>query len=794
MLESVSYGTNFGGRMPAIDRKTGRELYEFGPFRVDAEREMLLRADDPVPLPPKAFQVLLVLIRGNQEVVTKDDLMKEVWPDTFVEETNLSRNIFLLRKALGESPQDHRYILTVPGRGYRLAESVRLIPEQEVSIVAASQTRVEVLVKESRSGRWLAISAVVAVLVIIGCGGFWFLRQRSPALREKDTVVLADFANSTGEPIFDATLRQGLAVQLAQSPYLSLVSDQRIQHALRLMGQSAGAHLAADIARDVCVRTGGAAVLEGSIAKLGSQYVLGLRATDCRNGEVLDEEQAQAARREDVINVLGQITGRLRNRLGESRAIVDKHNTPLAEATTPSLEALRAYSLGWKAGFGPAGPGEAVPFLKKAIQLDPNFAIAYARLGRVYADLGESALSLENFRKAYELKDRTTDPERFFIELTYDLNATGNLEKARQTGELWSQMYPHGERPFGFLSFIYQDLGRYDKSIQMGKAAVEIDRDSVPAYANLAWAYIFSNDLNNAEATIRRASEQKLEFPDLYILLYDIAFLKEDAAGMKHAVEMAEGKLEPEHWIMARESCVLAYRGHAQEARARSRRAIQLAEQAGQPERAALYQVAMASREALFGKNLEAKAAAQAGLNRSKDRDVQYGAAFALAIAGEEARAVAIMRDLETRYPEDTLVRSSYLPTLRAIVAENHGRPAKALEELEAETPYDFGIAGSWAGFFGDMYPVYVRGLAYLAMHNGKDAAVEFQKIVDHRGVVGSDPVGALAQLQLGRAYAVAGEGARAKSAYQEFLRSWSDADRDLPILKAARAEYSSRF
>jgi len=781
--------------MPPSENGTGREFYEFGPFRVDVEREILLRSDDPVALPPKAFQVLLVLIRHNQEMVTKDDLMKEVWPDTFVEETNLSRNIFLLRKALGESPQDHRYILTVPGRGYRLAESVRLIPDREVSIIAASQTRLQVQVDESKPRHWRIAALTAAVLLVIASGTFWFLRHRAPAFTGKETVVLADFANSTRDPVFDATLRQGLSVQLAQSPNMSLISDERIRHILQLMGRPLDdVHLSPDLARDVCVRTGSTAVLEGSIANLGSQYVLGLRATDCRNGNVLDEEQAQAARKEDVINALSQISGRLRIKLGESLATIDQHNTPLAEATTPSLEALRAYSLGWKATFGPAGPGEAIPFFQRAVQLDPNFAIAYAMLGRVYADIGETALSIENTTKAYRLQVRVSDPERFFIRTNYELLVTGNLEKAREIGELWGQTYPRDERPFGFLSFVYQDLGKYDKSIEAGKAALEIDADFVPAYANLAWAYIFSNNLNDAEETIRRASERKLEFPDLYILLYDIAFLRNDPEGMRHAVEMADGKMESEHWILARQACVLAFSGRAQDARRASHRAIQIAQQAGQPERAALYQVASATREALFGHESEATAAALAGIHGSKSRDVEYGAAFALAFAGDEGRVLAIVKDLENHYPEDTFVRFSYLPTLRAIVAENHGNPSQALQELESEAPYDAAITGSWAGFFGEMYPVYVRGLAYLALHKGNEAANEFQKIIAHRGVVGSDPVGALAQLELARSYVVAGDKTKAKSAYEDFLKLWNHADRDLPILRTAEAEYSLKF
>lgn len=772
------------------ETKAGRELYELGPFRVDAEREVLLRAGTPVPLAPKAFQVLLVLIRHNQQVVTKDDLLTEVWPGTFVEEANLSRNIFLLRKALGESPQDHRYVLTVPGRGYRLAENVRLVPEQAMSIVAATHSKIQVQTKESN--RLLMIVLVAMCLVAAAALAFWLQLHRKPTLSEKDTVVLSDFANSTGDSVFDASLRQGLSVQLKQSPYLSLVSDEKIQQTLQLMRQPAAVQLTPQIARDVCQRNGAAAVLEGSISPLGNEYVVGLRATNCLTGEVLDEEQAQASKKEDVLNILSEIARKFRTKVGESLATIQNHNIPLAEATTPSLEALRAYSLGWKSTFGASGPAEALPFFKRAIEIDPNFASAYAMLGRIYADLGESSLASENLTKAYELRDRTSDPERFFIVFNYEMQVTGNLEKARQAGELWAQTYPRDKGPLGLLSFLYQELGNYDRSIQAGKAAVNLDPDFVPGYANLAWAYVLSDRLKEAEETVRLVSTRNLEFPDLYILLYDIAFLRGDSAGMEHAVGLAQGKSGGEHWIDARRACVLAYSGHVRDARTVTRRAVQLAEQSGQPERAALYLAGAATREALFGNSADARRSALAALSLSSDRDVEYGAAFALARIGEEARVTAIMDDLKNRYPNDTFVKFSYLPTLRAILSIHQNVPRAAIEGLEAELPYDMGIAGSWPGFFGDMYPIFVRGEAYLALHQGREAVTEFQKIVSHRGIVASDPVGALAYLQLARAYRMAGDPRLERSSYDQFSRLWKDADNDTPVFVQARTEIAT--
>ena len=772
------------------DAKAGKELYEFGPFRVDAEREILLCAGEPVALPPKTFQVLLVLIRHNKEIVTKDDLMKEVWPDTFVEEANLSRNVFLLRKALGESPQDHRYILTVPGRGYRLAENVRVVPGGEMSIVSATHSKLQVQVKESARWPWM-VAASVLVFAVIG-GALWLTRHRPPTITAKDTVILADFANSTADPVFNATLRQGLSVQLQQSPYLSLISEERIQHTLQLMGQPQGAPLRPEFQRGACERTGSAAVIEGSIASLGSAFVLGLRAKDCRTGDVIEEEQAQAARKEDVLNVLSLIAGKFRQRLGESITMVQKHGTPLPEATTPSLEALHAYSLGWNSVFGPSGEAEALPYFKRAVEIDPNFASAYAMLGRIYMTLGESALSTENLTKAYQLRDRTTDPERYFIVSNYEWQVNGNLEKTRQTLELWAETYPRDNAPFVLISYLYQLLGKNGKSAEAGEKAVQLDPDSVPAYANLAWAYVLDDKLPQAEDTIRRANERKLEFPDLYILLYDIAFLKSDEAGMQHAVAMAEGKSGAEHWITQRQSCVLAYLGQFEKARSTSRRAAQLAQQAGQNERAALYLAAIATREALVGNRAEASRWARGALQLSDNRDVEYGAAFAFAFIGEENRVLPIISNLEKRFPEDTEARFVYVPTLRAILAENHRNFAEAIEQLELEAPYDLGIPGTWAGFFGDMYPVYVRGLAYLGMRQPQEAAIQFQKIIDHRGIVASDPIGAAARLQLARAHKLAGDKTKAKSAYQDFLVLWKNADVDLRLLTSARGEYAS--
>jgi eukaryotic-like serine/threonine-protein kinase len=743
-----------------------KELYEFGPFRVDPERETLLREGEPVALTPKTFQILLVLIRHNEEVVTKDDLMKAVWPDTFVEEANLSRNISMLRKALGETAQDHRYIVTVPGQGYRLVENVHLIPDQEVNIVAATHSIVHVDVKESRPWPWRWLAVGVVILLVVGVG-MWrrFLAHRQTVLGPRDTVVLADFANSTGDPVFDETLREGLAIELEQSPFLSFISDQRIRHMLPLMGHPADARITAEIARGVCERTGSAAALEGSIAPLGSQYVLELRAKSCRSGDVLDQEQVQVAKKEDVLNALGQISSRFRERLGESLTTIQEHNTPLDEATTPSLEALEAFSMGWKLHMT---SGTGMPFLQRAVEIDPNFALAYSMLGRAYADVEEGDLSVASSTRAWQLRDHASDREKFVIDANYAILATGNLEAARQTPEAWSQMYPRDASPHVMLSgYPNKAAGRFEEAIAEGRKAIELDPDFAIAYFNIAVNNVYLNRLDEAENVLRRAAGRGLEIDEVLMLEYDIAFLRGDRAGMERVAARARQRSRGETWISNKEAFALAYAGHLQRARVMSRRAVDHARQEAMPERGVTWEAAAAIREALFGNGAEATTRALAAFALSKDREVEYCAAYAMALSGETSQAQGMADDLARRFPENTVVRFIYLPVLRAQLALDHGDAAKAIEELQAAAPYEVGAARD---FCGALHPVYVRGEAYLVMAKGQLAAAEFQKIRDHRGVVGSEPVGALSQLWLGRAWALAGEKGKAMSAYEDFF------------------------
>jgi tetratricopeptide (TPR) repeat protein len=642
--------------------------------------------------------------------------------------------------------------------------------------------------------RWKMIVPAAAALLAFSVAGYFYF-HRAPKLTDRDTIVLADFTNTTGDPVFDGTLRQGLAIQLEQSPFLSLVSDEAIQKTLGLMGQKADARLTPQLAREICERTAGAAVLEGSIASLGSQYVVGLRAKRCRTGDVLDEEQVQAAKKEDVLNALSRIASTFRGRVGESLATIKAHDTPLEEATTPSLEALRAYSAGSKHLTSDHDVAAGVPLFKEAIDKDPKFAMAHASLGFAYGLLGQPALSAESNKTAYELRDRASDREKFFITATYELQVTGNLEKALQTCELWLHTYPREKGPHGLLgAFLYPTFGQYEKGAEVARQLVEIDPNFAIAYLQLAFNEQFAGHLGEAENALQRASDRKLEIPELLIQRYDIAFLKGDQAGMDREVAQGQKESGAEDMIADREAFVWAYSGHLEKAKSMAQRAADLNQQPDQRGRRALIEIGPGLWDAFFGNVSAARRRATAAADLSTDRDVEYGAAFALALSGEPSRSRALATDLDTRFPEDSAVQFIYLPTIRALLAlndySNVRGPSKAIELLQLARPYDRGIPPSMAPMFiGPLYTIYVRGLAYLAAHEAAEAASEFQKILDQRSIVVSDPIGALAHLQLGRALVLSGNTTRAKTAYQDFLTLWKDADPDIPIFRQARAE-----
>jgi len=667
---------------------------------------------------------------------------------------------------------------------------------------AEMRTDLQRLKRDSESGRiavaeapaapvaklWKIAVPVLLVALLVAGGLYYRSHRQSTRLTDKDTIVLSDFDNKAGDSVFDETLKQGLSVQLEQSPFLSLISERRVIETLKLMGRSPGERLTPEVTREVCQRTGSKAMLTGSIAGLGSQYVIGLRAVNCNTGEVLAEAQEQAAGKETVLKALGNAAISLRGKLGESFISVQKYDTPLEEATTPSLEALKAYSLGietWSA----KGDTAALPFFKRAVELDPNFAMAYAQLSVLYHDLNEIAGAAGNGRKAFDLREKVSERERFWIESGYYNFATEELEKGAQTDELWQQTYPRDAMPYTELGFVSYTLGNWEKALEEWRVAMRLDPNNGLLYYLLSLAYMSLNRLDEAEAVFEQAEERKLENEQLLQSRYFLAFLKDDTAQMAQLVAAAMGKPGAEDLLLAAQADTEGWHGRLKNAHELTGQAMDSAQHNDAKETAAGYQAEAALREVESGNREEARAEANAALKLAPNRDVRAMAALALARAGDTARAEKLTTELDKTFPLDTLVQRYWLPTIRAGIALERKEPNRAIELLKVASTIEFSSAT--ADLTIVLCPVYLRGEAYLMLHDGNRATAEFQKFIDHRGVVVNFPWGALARLGLARAYAMQGDTAKAKTAYQDFLTLWKDADPDIPILKEAKAEYA---
>ena len=637
---------------------------------------------------------------------------------------------------------------------------------------------------------WKVLVPAALMLVAAAIGGTLYFRSRQAMARltDKDTVVLSDFDNRTGDSVFDDTLKQGLSVQLEQSPFLALVSEQRVNETLKLMGRPAGDRLTPEVTREVCQRTGSKAMLTGSIAGLGSQYVIGLKAVNCNTGDLLAEAQEQAAGKEAVLKALDVAAFSLRSKLGESLSSVQKYATPVEEATTPSLEALKAYSLGVKTGYTKEATA-ALPFFKRAVELDPNFAMAYVWMSTFYWTFNQAGRGAEYARKAYDLREKVSERERLSIEGNYYQSATGELEKAAQTFELWQQTYPRDYFPYRRLGVISAFLGNCEKAAEEFRDALRLEPNSGLNYADLGIVYIYLNRLNEAEAVFKQAEERKLEHELLLRNSYKLAFLRGNAPQMAQWASAAMGKPGSEDLLLAMQADTEGWYGKLKNAHELTGRAMDSAQHNDAKERAAAYQAAAAVREAEAGNREQARAEANAALKLAANRDVRALAALALARAGDTAGAEKLAAELDKAFPLDTLVRRYWLPTIRAGVALERNDPNRAIELLKVASTVELGTPIANLTIF--LCPVYLLGEAYLMLHDGNRAAAEFQKFIDHRGLVANFPWGALARLGLARAYAMQGDTAKARTAYQDFLTLWKDADPDVPILKEAKAEYA---
>jgi eukaryotic-like serine/threonine-protein kinase len=829
-----------------------KEMYQFGPFSLDPAERVVSRDGTPLSLTPKVFDTLVYLVRNHGRLLTKDELLKEVWPDTFVEEVNLAVNVSTLRKMLGESPQDGRYIVTVPGRGYRFVAAVQkvttekgsersaisgngLVASSEVdlgttehgfqerdlqkssgadySVAAAIRTDLQQLNSDTVPGRsrvapnakitsfgmrWIVAILVVLAIAVLGSRGYFHL-HRKPKLTEKDTVVLADFANSMGDPVFDDTLKTALSVSLNQSPFLNVVSDNRVVTTLKLMMRPANSPLTPEVARELCQRAGSKAYISGSIARLGSQYVLGLKAVDCQSGDVLAQEQVTAAAKEKVLDALGSAASRLRGELGESLATVQKFDVPFYGATTSSLEALKAYSVGLMQD-KQKGSSAALPYFQRAIELDPNFAMGYEEVAGDYSALGEMERGSEYYAKAFQLREHASEPERLSIAAFYYENVTGELEKAAQPYREGIVSYPRHFEWHANLGNVYAQQGHYERAAEEHRENLRLEPDNVGLYDNLSNSLLALQRFDEAQKIVEQAQARKLDDVDLRDVLYALAFLRTDSPAMAERQQWFEGKPE-ENIGFSLASDTEAYAGHLGRARELTKRSVDSAIRADSKETAALWDEIAAQREAAFGNLTDAENAAVEGLKLSPTSPgTAAEGALAFAMAGDAARAESLAEELNTRFPLHTQMQSLWLTAIRAQLALNRKNPALALSTLQLASAIEFAQI-TFVANLSCLYPTYIRGQAYLAARQGAQAAAEFQKILDHSGIVWNCWTGALARLGVARANALQArttQGAdadaarvRALTAYKDFLALWKGADPDIPILKQAKAEYA---
>jgi len=816
-----------------------QKLLRFGVFELNLDTLEVRKSGAAVKLPPQPFKLLVLLASHAGQIVTREEIEAQLWGDeTHVDfEHGVNKCIKQIRNVLGDNADQPIYIETLPRQGYRFLAPVvsktiaapgpRVVESQsgergrppavtgglaglpatvggatapaiavpQADTVSSPQVKASSYIPDRRfhlpRRRMLWIGSALLVLAC-AAGGVFYWRAHRPALTDKDTIVLADFDNKTGDAVFDDTLKQALAMQLEQSPFLTLIPENRVSRTLKLMDRPADDRLTPEVTREVCQRTGSAVMVMGSIAPLTGGYVIGLKATECSSGEVLADTLTEAKDRDHVLKALGTAAQDLRSKLGESLASVQKDSTPLEEATTPSLEALKAYSLGQKTLFA-RGETAALPLYQRAVELDPGFARAYAVMAGCYSDLNEAGRAAENARKAYDLRSTVSERERFYIEETYYIFATGELDKAEAVTELWKQTYPRDGRPYMSLGYISSSLGNWEKALQNAQEALRLDPSYGVIYYNVGNDYMALNRLEDSEAVFKQAEQHQMQAEDLLFERYQLAFLQGDTARMAQLSAAARGKPGAEDQLLILQANTAAWHGKLKDARALTLQAMQSAQRNDGRETAATYQAAAALYELKLGNADRARADVKAALKLAPNRDVRVIAALTLAQTGDIAAAEKLTAQLAANYPQDTLVQKYWLPTIRAGIALQRKDPNRAIELLQTTAPLELGTPTAVNVY---LCPIYLRGEAYLMLHDGNAAAAEFRKFVDHYGIVVNFPWGALARLALARAYALDAQNHsaardQARAACKDFLALWKDADPDISIYRQAQAEYA---
>jgi len=776
-----------------MQRQSGGRIVRFGSFEVDLQEGKLTKAGIRIRLQAQPLQILALLLDRPGQLVTRDEIRQKLWSqDTFVEfDDALNTAVRKLRTALNDSADNPRFLETIPRRGYRFVAPVAWTPEP--TTVIPNTPRV-------RPHPYLYLLLVAAlILAVAAVAAFRHFHRPVFAITPRDTIVLADFANTTGDPVFDDTLQTALNVSLRQSPFLNLLSGSEVAKTLQQMTRPASTKLTPEVARELCQRAGSKAYLAGSIGSLGSEYVLGLKAANCQNGDMLAQELVTAASKEKVLDALGGAASKLRGELGESLATVQKFDVPLVQATTSSLEALQALSMGRKAS-DEKGPAAALPFDQHAIALDPNFAMAYRAVGIDYTNLSEMGRAGEYFTKAFQLREHASEREKLTINAEYYSYATAELDKGAQTFQEEIEIYPRDEAAYVNLGLVYAAEGQYEKATEITRQGARLAPDAVSEYENLANYSLALQRFDDTRQVIHEAQARKIDDFILHNALYALAFLAADSAAMAEQQQWFAGKPEFENVGIALASDTDAHDGHVAKARELIKRAVRSAVQADNKENGAVYLAIAAQREAAFGNTEQARQLAAEALKLAPaSQGAESEAALAFALAGDTARAESLAQHLKKRFPLDTQMQSLWLPAIQAQLALDKRKPDVALNVLQAHSPIEFGQI-PFVNNISCLYTVYVRGEAYLAAGQGNAAATEFQKILDHGGIVWNCWTGALAHLGVARANALqsrtspaAGDAARlrALAAYKDFLTLWKDADPDVPILKQAKAEYA---
>jgi DNA-binding winged helix-turn-helix (wHTH) protein/tetratricopeptide (TPR) repeat protein len=769
-------------------------MASFPPFRLDLVNQCLWRDGTRISLMPKPFAVLTYLVEHAGRLVTHEELLAAIWPDTFVQPEVLRRYILEIRRVLGDNAETPRFIQTFPKRGYQFIAPIRRDEPAEGVPSAATDTATPFVAHPpadasatprepatpGRARRTRLVVGSLAAAAMIAAGLAVLFGNRSEALRDRDSIVLASFENKSSEPVFDLTLRQGLAAQLSQSPFLHIVPDEHVRGTLRLMGRAPDDPLGHDVALEVCRRQGVKAMLEGSIAPLGRAYVLALQATNCESGEAIAREHAQADSKEQVLGTLGWMASRLRGTLGESLASIRRFDVAIEQVTTPSLEALQAYTYGQRAR-ARGEEIESLAFFQRAIELDPRFASGYTTLSTVYSNLGEAERAENYARLAYEQRDRVSERERLSIIYQYHYQVTGDQARATEALEVWKQSFPREFQPANSLAVTHNYLGRFDQAVVEAEEAIRRNPSHGFPYSNLAQAYRGLGRFDAAQATADRAVALKIETLPTRRLLYQLAVLAGDAEAAARHLDWAHNKAREFDMVGVRAQAA-AFSGNVREARGLYEETVRLAERAGLPDVGTGYLASATSMELAYGNVARAAEQARRILGRRPSFDPKLRAAAVLAATGAAAEAEAITDELVRAHPQHTLITGILVPLARAAAELHRQRPDRAIDQLRVSAPYEIGFVAALA-------PIHLRGRSYLKQGSGHQAAAEFQRILDHRGVDPFSPLYAVAPLGLARARALAGDMEGSLQAYEQFLGQWADADPDIPLLLEARKE-----